>query len=145
MDDAEFETYYKNRYESELHWYERRSAQHKRGYVILRMTTLVLSASIPAALNILTDSKAAATILAAGLIVCEGTLSLFQLHENWINYRSTAETLKKEAEFFRARIGDYATAEDARKLFVERIEATVSREHTFWRATAKKAAPGKAA
>lgn len=138
MEQTEFDAYYKRRYEGELKWYDKRSAQNKRGYITLRMATLALAASIPLVLNIVTDSKAWVSALAAALIVGEGCLSLFQLHENWINYRSTAETLKKEGEFYTARVGEYGTAEDPRKLFVERVEALVSREHTFWRASAKK-------
>ena len=47
------------------------------------------------------------------------------------------ETLKKEKHFYDASIDDYATSDDKEALFVERVEALMSRENTLWITTHK--------
>jgi len=98
---------------------------------------MALAAAIPVTLNFAPAPTLLGSILGAAIVILEGCLGIFNCHENWINYRSTAETLKKEGEFYKAQIGEYATADDPAKLFVERVEALVSREHTFWRTNAR--------
>jgi len=56
----------------------------------------------------------------------------FKFQENWINYRTTAETLKKEIHLYRAGAGEYARVPDREALFVERVESLISRENTTW-------------
>ena len=63
------------------------------------------------------------------------SLKTFKFEENWINYRTTCETLKKEVHFYYARIGEYEDSEDKEALFVKRVEALISRENTLWLTT----------
>jgi len=64
--------------------------------------------------------------------ILASTLKTFNYQEHWMNYRTTCETLKKEYHFFEANVGDYADTNDKQALFVERVEALISRENTFW-------------
>ena len=64
--------------------------------------------------------------------IVASALKTFKFQENWINYRTTCETLKKEIHFYEAGIGEYANAEDKEVLFVERVENLISRENTLW-------------
>jgi hypothetical protein len=41
------------------------------------------------------------------IIVTTGFLQLTKSQENWISYRSTAELLKSEYNFFKMKSGDY--------------------------------------
>ena len=75
-----------------------------------------------------------ATIFSIVVAILAAALKAFKYQENWINYRTTCETLKKEWFYYEARIGDYSTAEDPQALFVERSEALISRENTMWTA-----------
>jgi hypothetical protein len=59
-------------------------------------------------------------------------LRFFKFDELWLNYRSTSEMLKKEEQHFRTLTGPYAEAAEPGKLFVERIEALISKEQTIW-------------
>ena len=54
-----------------------------------------------------------------------------------MNYRTTAETLKKEIHFYNSRTGEYGGAEHPESLFVERAEAIISRENSLWLAAAR--------
>lgn len=51
------------------------------------------------------------------------SLKTFKFEENWINYRTTCETLKKEINFFNAGIDEYKDSQDREGLFVKRVEA----------------------
>jgi hypothetical protein len=62
-------------------------------------------------------------------------LKAFKYQENWINYRTTCETLRKEKYFYEAGLGEYASAEDKEALFVDRVESLISRENTMWVST----------
>jgi len=59
-------------------------------------------------------------------------LRYFKFHENWVNYRSVAELLKKELYYFKASTNLYADAPDKKKMFVERTEDLISQAHTSW-------------
>lgn len=80
--------------------------------------------------------------IAAGIaiIVAISTSALraFKYQENWINYRTTSETLKKEIHFYEAGISPYDNAKDKETLFVERVESLISRENTLWVITHEK-------
>lgn len=84
--------------------------------------------------------------LAVGIsaLVAIGTTSLktFKYQENWISYRTTCETLRKEIHFYNAGIGDYKDTNERESQFVERVEALNSRENTIW-LTAYKPKTGK--
>ncbi|MHC4367051.1 MAG: DUF4231 domain-containing protein [Planctomycetota bacterium] len=62
-------------------------------------------------------------------------LKTFKYQENWINYRTTCETLRKEIHFYRVGWGDYRDSKDREALFVERVESLISRENTMWLTT----------
>ena len=65
------------------------------------------------------------------------SLETFKFEENWVNYRTTCETLKKEIHFLDAGIDEYKDSQDKEGLFVKRVEALISRENTLWLTTVK--------
>ena len=83
-----------------------------------------------------------AKLITAGIAVllAIGTTGLktFKFQENWINFRTVAETLKKEKHFFDAEVDDYADCDDKIALFVTRVEAVISRENSLWVTTHQK-------
>lgn len=64
--------------------------------------------------------------------------SLFKFHENWIQYRTTAEQLKHEKFLFLTGIRPYDDEERFASL-VQRIESLISKENSAWAQVAKKA------
>jgi hypothetical protein len=76
-----------------------------------------------------------AVFIAALVAIGTSILKTFKYQENWINYRTTCETLRKEIHFYKAGLGDYRGSEDREALFVERVESLISRENTMWLTT----------
>jgi hypothetical protein len=56
---------------------------------------------------------------------------LLQLQEHWIEYRSTAESLRKEKFLFLTQTDPY-DKDDAFHLLVQRVEALLSKENAEW-------------
>ncbi len=46
--------------------------------------------------------------------------------------QKTSETLRKEIHFYKSGVGEYKDIDDREALFVERVEALISRENTMW-------------
>ena len=64
---------------------------------------------------------------------------MYQLQEQWIAYRSTAEALRRERYLYLGRAGPYM-GEDRQRQLAERIEGLVAQEHAKWTASHQQAA-----
>ena len=126
--------YLKSRVDDQIGWYDRKSQVCKRGFVVCQIITLAASATIPvvAVFSGSLSSRAIVAILGSLTAVAIGVLSIYQFRENWIEYRTTAESLKHEKYLFLTKTGPY-TSEDLFSVFVDRIESLVSQENTAWR------------
>src|SRR6185436_13624819 len=69
-----------------------------------------------------------------GIIVAAvaGLITLIKFQENWIEYRTVAESLKLEKFLFLSKAGPYKNLTDAYPLFVERFESLVSTSTKKW-------------
>lgn len=128
-----FDEYLKERYKDQVEWYSNKSSQNKLYYQIFQWTAIIFSASLPVLVVVI---PANFTLITSGLSVILAitttALKTFKFQENWINYRTIGETLKKEKHYFDAEVSEYADVEDKEHLFVERVEALISRENTLW-------------
>ena len=133
MDKEKFKDYLKSRYLDQIKWYSDRASRNKLFYHIFQWGVIILSATLPVIIASLPKSIQWITIVIS-IILAIGTTALktFKFQENWINYRTISETLKKERHFYDAELDDYAEATDKESLFVERVEALISRENTLW-------------
>lgn len=136
METGQFEEYVKTRYEKELRWYDRKSTKYKDLYLVLQGSAIALAAVTPVLISL--DRKTASLSTSLAVAILTATLKIFKLQENWINYRTTCETLKKEIYFYNALVGDYLNTTDREALFVERVESVISRENTLWLRTFSK-------
>ncbi len=133
MDDEYFEDYLTSRYQKEITYYEEHAIKNKRIYIIFQWIVIALSAVIPVLVVTLED-RYKLLIAGLGVILAIGTTGLktFKYQETWINYRTVAETLKKEKYFFDAGLEGYDEAVNPKALFIDRVEALISREHSLW-------------
>ena len=139
MDENKFKEYQTNRYEDQVVWYSKKSASNKTLYQWLQWGAIILSATMPVLVVSIEDSYNFITAgLSIVLAVVTAGLKTFKFQENWVNYRTIAETLKKEKYYYDAELNEYSATEDKEKLFVERVETLTSRENTFWVAIHKK-------
>ena len=143
MDRATFDKYVNERYFAEISWYDRKSMRNQIWYRTLQWGLIVLSASTPVVIALAqkTDSmpwvKPLSLVTSVLVAILATSLKTFKFEENWVNYRTTCETLKKEIHFFDAGIDEYKDSQDKEGLFVKRVEALISRENTLWLTTVK--------
>jgi uncharacterized protein DUF4231 len=128
------EDYVEQRINDQISWYDRRSITNKRWFKRLRFAEIVVAATIPF-LSGFAD-KALAIKIAIGALgvfvaVIASLLGLLQLQVHWIEYRATAESLKKEKFLFLTQTDPY-NKDDAFHLLVQRVEALLSKESTDW-------------
>ena len=143
MDRATFDKYVKERYLSEISWYDKKSMRNQIWYRTLQWALIVLSASTPVVIALAQKADSMPWVKHLSLVtsvlvaILATSLKTFKFEENWVNYRTTCETLKKEIHFFDAGIDEYKDSQDKEGLFVKRVEALISRENTLWLTTVK--------
>ncbi len=134
MDEA---TYIKERLEDQRSWYSKKAVFNKRWYYFTRVIIIIIAAIIPfiIGLNINGNSSKEMNyitgVLSLILAVLTGINTLYKFQENWINFRLTAETLKRERLLFETRKGPYKDT-DSFDVLIERIENILSSENTTW-------------
>lgn len=133
MEAEKFESYIKERYSDQIKWYGNKSSRNKTYYMIFQWGVIILSSSVPVLVGTLPESyKFISIIVSVVLAIGTGSLKAFKFQELWINYRTIAESLKKEKYFYNAGLSDYSSVDDKEALFVERVESLISRENSLW-------------
>lgn len=133
MNQNEFDNYLKQRYEPQIAWYDSKAIANQRQYGTLQWGVLILSAVTPVLVAVGGEwQRWSAVVVSALVAIGTAALKTFKYQENWINYRTTCETLRKEIHFLNAKAGDYREVNDPLARFVERVEALISRENTLW-------------
>ena len=133
MNEQKFSHFIKNRYEKELDWYDQEAVRNKRIHDLLQWVVIVSSAVTPV-LILINESNLRMFAVTTSVIIAIFTSAIktFKFHENWLNYRNTAETMRREYSLYDTDAGDYLDADDKQRFFVERIESLISRENTKW-------------
>jgi len=133
MDKEKFDDYLKSRYLKETDWYDKKAIWNHRAYEILQWATIILSASTAVLVVIGNGSlKWIAVGIAVLVAISTSALKTFKYQENWIGYRTTCETLRKEFHYYEAGIHGYENVVDKEALFIDRVESLISRENTLW-------------
>jgi hypothetical protein len=127
------ETYLKERVEDQIAWYDHKSAFNKRWFISLRAVEIAAAATVPFLSGFAGNLWIRATVGIIGIIItlCAGVTHLCQFQERWIEYRTTAETLKKEKFLFVTKTESY-DGDDAFPILVQRMETLVSKENVTW-------------
>ncbi|HYJ88518.1 MAG TPA: DUF4231 domain-containing protein [Pyrinomonadaceae bacterium] len=130
--------YIEKRLQDQIDWYSRRSSTSQATFKTLRRMEIVAAALIPflSGLAISDGRYRLALTIAIGVLglvvtVIAGFLSLGRYQENWTDYRTTSESLRKEKFLFETRVEPYG-GEDAFNLLVQRVETLISKENTNW-------------
>jgi hypothetical protein len=120
-----------DRLEDQAKYYGRSSATNKSWYTRLKIVQLVCAAAVPVVASVHAPVWVTGG-LGAVVVVVEGIQQLGQYQANWINYRSTAESLKHEKFLYLSGAGPYQANDDDKRLLAERTEALISQENTTW-------------
>ena len=137
MDDQLFEKYLADRYEDQIGWYDKKAALNKRRFAFAKTIVIAGSIAVPVILSFEAAPVWIASLLAALVAITEGLSGAFKYHENWMNYRTTCETLRKERHLLEAGLEEYGSSDNPKALFVQRVENVISRENTLWLKNAK--------
>ena len=133
LDKVDFEGYLKDRYFSELGYYEAKAKLNKQYCQMFQIVIIVFSVMTPIFLSINVEILQTGAILLSGAVaITTSVLSTFKFQENWLNYRSVAESLKKEKSFYDSKNCEYEIADDPEKLFIFKVENLISKEHDVW-------------
>ena len=133
--------YFKDRLDNQIDWYDRKSIQSQKWFKRLQVMVIVSSATIPF-LSGYMDSETLYLKIVVGLLglviaAITAVLGLYQFQENWLEYRTTCETLRHEKYLFLAKAPPY-NEEEPFLLLVERVEGLISKENTNWQSYMKK-------
>lgn len=127
--------YVKQRLDHEIKWYDDKSGFNKLMHAITRGVEIICASIIPLMSGFAKDSYPLIAFVmgALGVLVAVAAAfsSLMKYQENWIKYRTTAESLKKEKYLFQTRVEPY-NSEEPLGLLVQRVETLVSQENTNW-------------
>lgn len=125
--------YLQQRVDDQLEWYGGKSAQNKRWYYRLQFITLLSAVAVPVISLSSGDIKVRFVVAFLGAIaaLAAGLSSMYQFRDQWLDYRSTAESLKFEKHLFLTRADPYNTSK-AFSLFVHRVETAIISENRSW-------------
>ena len=137
MEQDKFEEYLNNRYQKEIKYYDDQASRNKLFYYGLSFLSVLLSSITSLFLYLVdvysnTPFRIYAFITSTIVSLTIASVSLFNFHEKWMNYRTTCESLKKEVHYYNAKLGDYSVFADPEALFIERVEEQLSKENTRW-------------
>jgi len=127
--------YLKARVEPEITWYDKKSARNKLANTWTKIVEIFCAAVIPFLSGYAKDGPTSISLAIGilGVIVAAsaGISALLKFQEQWIKYRTTAESLKKEKYLFQTKVEPY-DIDDPLPLLVQRAETLISQENTNW-------------
>ena len=137
METSTFKAYLSDRYDDQIKWYDGKSRDNQKKYKAAQFVVIILSASTPVLIEFsgpgsFVELTHLATVTSVVVAILTTLLKTFKYQENWLTYRTTCETLKKEKYYFDFDLGEYASSNNKQALFVERVESLISRENTTW-------------
>lgn len=134
------EEYLKNRLQEQIAWYDKKSQANQKYFKRLRLLEIIAAAFIPFWAGVGINVPYYSVIIAGlGVIIAisAGGSALYKFHENWIEYRTTAETLKHEKFLYISNCSPYDQDNAFCKL-VQRVEGLISKENSQWARYAEK-------
>ncbi|MBO8183836.1 MAG: DUF4231 domain-containing protein [Archaeoglobus sp.] len=134
------EEYINKRLLDQINWYSTKSQWNQKWFKRLKILEIVCAAIIPFLAGIgpvVPFYQFVIGFLGVIIAVSSGISSIYKFHENWIEYRTTAETLKHELYLFKTKSQPY-DKENAFQELVQRVESLISKEHTQWSRYARK-------
>lgn len=129
------EKYIQNRVDEQINWYSTMSKRNQRMYKLIKTIEIIFAALIPFLVSFVSSGfsyiKIIVGVLGISITIISGILALYRFQENWIEFRTTAESLKREKFLFLARVNIY-NSDNSLPLFVQRVEDLMSKENTRW-------------
>ncbi|HVO49191.1 MAG TPA: DUF4231 domain-containing protein [Steroidobacteraceae bacterium] len=127
--------YIEQRLDDQERWYSNKSAWNQRWYKRLRVIEIVLAAGVPFFTSLIGKDMPFMTYVVSAfafvIAAVSGLMAMERFQENWVDYRSAAETLKREKFLFMTKSAPYDGADPFHTL-VQRVEEILARENATW-------------
>lgn len=125
--------YMMERVEGQIKWLSRESSKNQRWFKQLRAAEIVMGCSIAYLVSLAELAPVQVLTGAMGVAVAAigGLLSLYRFQEKWVEYRVTAENLKREKFFFLTGTAPY-DMNDKFQTLVTRVETILAAENIQW-------------
>jgi len=138
-----FDEFYEDFYQSQFDWYDSKAINNKQYHRIMKVAQIVLASFLPVAITLFPVTSSifwsnAIIIASVALIILEALESYLNYQKKWMNYRTTAEGLRREKHMFKTRTDEYDGVDDPERVFVERVMALTSQENRYWEITTRK-------
>ena len=133
MDSA---TYLKERVEDQIEWMNGKSKWNQTRYKTIKVMEIVAAALVPLLSGYQTTQAYLGFIvgiLGVAIVILTSLRQLNKYQENWLTYRTTLESMKREKFLFEACAPPYDD-ESAYQKFVMNIESLLAKENESWKA-----------
>lgn len=134
MIKMEIQQYFDERLNGQIEWYDSKSKLNKSWHHRLKTFEIIAAALIPllAGFNEFVPSfELFVAFLGTLIAIAAAASSHYKFHENWIQYRTTAEQLKHEKYTFMTNTAPY-DSELKFSFLVYRVERLISKENSLW-------------
>jgi hypothetical protein len=115
----------------QFYWYDRAANRNHTAFLLLKVPSLLLGGAVTvlAALN---SSHVLTASLAAAIVAAEGIQQLFKLQPVWLDYRSTANALRRLALSYIMGEERYRDTKTRRKNLAEDTQILLASEASNW-------------
>lgn len=134
MEKMNEDEYMKLRVDDSISWYDAKSTVSKHYYNRAKAAQIVLSLIVPLLSGFANDHPVLNYIIGIigfAVAIITGMLNLFKYQDKWTQYRTFAESLKREKFLFLTKAGIY-NVEPAFDKLVARIEELIAKENNTW-------------
>jgi len=128
------EEHVEKRLDEQQCWYSKKATWNQKSFRELRIIEVILAAGIPFGSSLVIQYHEITYVVAFVAFViaaASGVLALYKFQDNWVEYRGTAEALKREKYLFLTRTSPYDVP-DPFHMLVERVEGLLSKESAGW-------------
>lgn len=129
------EEYISNRLEDQINWYDTKSTWNQKWFKRLQVYQFIAAALIPVMVIYVREEfilmRLLVALTGASIAIISGIIGLYKLQENWLEYRTTCESLQHEKYLYLSCSEPY-NIEDPFPLLVSRVETLISKENTNW-------------
>ena len=122
--------YLEERLDDQINWYDKKSMKYKKSFLFLRVIEIILASSLPFLAGFACEAvciKYVIGLIGVSIAIIGGLITLNKFQENWILYRTTAESLRHEKYLFETKCKPY-NKENAFCLLTNRVESLISKE-----------------
>jgi hypothetical protein len=122
---------------AQFRWYDHAATRSRRAYQVLKFLALGAGAAV----TVLAALGAPAPVTAsfgAAIVVIESSQQIGQFHPNWINYRTSAETMRQHGFFYAAGAAPYNDPQTRRDRLAQVMRKTITSESGTWADTVRK-------